>query len=175
MKISLSASVTGLDEDLAVLEKKFMGAMAAAMPALREDMADCLAEHVQGDVYEAFEPHEYVRRGAYGGLIDIEGNSFFDVRQNGVRMIYLPSGESEQVSPEDQLDGDALIGRIEHLDPPYDWTRRPPPRPFFENFVTELVEGGRAEETLVLAMNQQDAELQIEANGYTGREGDEGY
>lgn len=51
----------------------------------------------------------------------------------------------------------------------------PPPRPFFENFVTELVEGGRAEETLVRAMNQQDAELQIEANGYTGREGDEGY
>ena len=49
------------------------------------------------------------------------------------------------------------------------------PRPFFENFVTELVEGGRAEETLVRAMNQQDAELQIEANGYTGREGDEGY
>ena len=176
MKISLSASVTGLDEDLAVLEKKFMGAMAAAMPALREDMADCLAEHVQGDVYEAFEPHEYVRRGAYGGLIDIEGNSFFDVRQNGVRMIYLPSGESEQVSPEDQLDGDALIGRIEQKNPEYDWTRKPGKRPFFSKFATEMIEDGRAERTLVEAMNRAAAGLDIAADGVsTVRDGDEGY
>ncbi len=173
MSGSASVRITGLDEDMAALEQRFKAALAGAMPTLREDLSQCLFEHVQGDVYEKFDPKEYIRRGEYGGLADIDGNTEFAVTEDSVSMDYQPSGESEQV--ENPLNGDALIGRIEHLEPPYDWTRRPPPRPFFENFVTELVEGGRAEETLVRAMNQQDAELQIEANGYTGREGDEGY
>lgn len=173
MSGSVSARITGLDEDLAALEQRFRAALAASLPTLKEEMATCLFEHVQGDVYEKFDPKEYIRRGEYGGLADIDGNTQFTVSEDSVSMDYQPSGESEQV--ENPLDGDALIGRIEHLDPPYDWTRRPPARPFFENFLTEMIEDNRAEETLVRAMNQQDAELQIEANGYTGREGDEGY
>lgn len=173
MSGSVSARITGLDEDMAALEQRFKAALAGAMPTLREDLSQCLFEHVQGDVYEKFDPKEYIRRGEYGGLADIDGNTQFTVSEDSVSMDYQPSGESEQV--ESPLNGDALIGRIEHLDPPYDWTRRPPARPFFENFVTEMVEDGRAEKKLVWAMNQQDGELEIEANGCTSREGDEGY
>ena len=176
MNIPLSATVTGLDEDISALEKEIANAMAAAMPELKKDMANCLAEHVQGDVYEKFEPSEYVRRGESGGLIDIDGSSFFDVRRNGVRMIYLPSGESEQVKDENQIDGDALIGRIENKRPEYDWRRKPGKRPFFTKFVTEMVEDGRAERTLVDAMNRTAPTLDVRTDGAsTVRDGDEGY
>lgn len=173
MRVKLSAEVTGLDEDMAAIEQRFAAALTGALPALKDEMAQCLAEHVQKDVYDRFTPTEYQRRGDDGGLADIEGNAAFTVGEDSVAMDYQPSGESEQV--ENPLNGDALIGRIEHLNPEYDWTRKPPARPFFENFVTELIEGGRAEETLVRAMNARDGGLFIEANGYAGRDGDEGY
>lgn len=180
MSGSASARITGLDEDMAALEQRFKAALAGALPVLGKDMVDCLAEHIQSDVYGAdFFPTDYERRGENGGLLDMNGNTTVSpVGDNGIQMDYEPSGEvdpPDKYGDQDYLDGDALIGRIEHLNPDYNWTRHPPARPFFENFVKELVEGGRAEETLVRAMNQQDAELQIEANGYTGREGDEGY
>ena len=173
MRVTVSATVTGLDEDMAAMEQRFAAALTGALPALKDDMAQCLAEHVQKDVYDQFTPTEYQRRGDDGGLADIEGNAAFVLGADSVSMDYQPSGESEQVRY--PLNGDALIGRIEHLNPEYDWTRKPPARPFFENFVTELIEGGRAEETLVRAMNERDGGLAIEANGYAGRDGDEGY
>lgn len=174
MNGTVSAQMTGLDEDLKAIESQIMAAMAAAMPELKKDMADCLAEHVQGDVYEKFDPKTYVRRGEYGGLADIEGSSLFDVRQNGVRMIYLPSGESEQV--EDPINGDALIGRIENRNPDYDWTRKPRKRPFFTRFLEEMIEDGRAERTLVFAMNRANRTLGATSDGVsTLRDGDEGY
>lgn len=173
MRVKLSATMTGLDEDMAAMERRFAAALTGALPALKDDMAQCLAEHIQNDVYNKFTPTEYQRRGDDGGLADIEGNAAFVLGADSVAMDYQPSGESEQV--ENPLNGDALIGRIEHLNPEYDWTRKPPARPFFENFVTELIEGGRAELTLTEAMNRQDGALGVEANGYAGRDGDEGY
>lgn len=175
MNISLSASVTGLDEDIAQIEGRFRAALKNAMPALREEMAMCLAEHVQGDVYEKFTPKEYVRRGEYGGLADIDANARFDMRDNGVRMIYLPSGESEQVEPGAQLDGDALLGRIENRNPDYDWSRKPPKRPFFTNFLGEMIEEGRAEQALVDGINTLDGELKVITDGAsTVRDGTDG-
>lgn len=176
MNISLSASVTGLDEDINEIEGRFRTAMKNAMPALKEEMAMCLAEHVQGDVYEKFAPKEYVRRGEYGGLVDIDANARFDVRDNGVRMIYLPSGESEQVEPGAQLDGDALIGRIENKRPEYDWRRKPSKRPFFTNLLGEMIEEGRAERALVDGINTADGTLEVTADIFsTTRDGDEGF
>ena len=176
MNISLSASVTGLDEDIAQIEARFRAAMKNAMPALKEEMSACLFEHVQGDVYEKFTPKEYVRRGEYGGLADIDANARFDVRDNGVRMIYLPSGESEQVAPEAQVDGDALIGRIENKRPDYDWRRKPSKRPFFTNFLGEMIEEGRAERAMVDGINAADGTLEVAADLFsTTRDGDEGF
>ena len=147
-------------------------ALAAAMPALKEDMADCLAQHVQADVYDAYTPLEYQRRGDNGGLIDINGSADFAVGTDRVEMVYLPSGESEQA--ENPIYGDELISRIENRNPDYDWRRKPDKRPFFSRFVDEMIEGNRAEETVVNAMNRADPELGVTADGLVGRDGDEG-
>lgn len=158
-----TAAITGLDADIAALKKELLNAMAAAMPTLKDDMESCLSEHIKSDVYDVFSPREYVRRGENGGLADIEGSSFFDVRQNGIRMVYMPSGESDQV--ESPLSGDELIGRIENKQPDYNWSRKPGKRPFFRNFVHEMITSGRAERSLVNAMNQIAKDFVITADG----------
>ena len=96
MNGSASARITGLDEDLAALEQRFKAALAGAMPTLREDLAQCLFEHVQGDVYEKFDPKEYIRRGEYGGLADIDGNTEFAVTENSVAMDYQPAARANR-------------------------------------------------------------------------------
>ena len=70
------------------------------------------------------------------------------------------------------MDGDDLVNRIEKNDPAYNWGRRPKNRPFFRNFVEEML-GGRAEETLVRAMNGADATLELAEDAGMIREEDD--
>ena len=70
------------------------------------------------------------------------------------------------------MDGDDLINRIEKKDPEYNWRRKPPKRPFFRNFVEEMLDG-RAEETLVRAMNGADPTLGMAADMGVIREEDD--
>ena len=56
MRVKLSATVTGLDEEMAAIEQRFASALTGALPALKDEMAQCLAEHVQRDVYDKFTP-----------------------------------------------------------------------------------------------------------------------
>ena len=176
----LVGQFSGFEQDMAALEKQVKDAFRASRPALAEEMRQCLREHVVEDVYDKLVPEEYVRRRGTKGLADMNASAtvYSDERDGGMNLtlLYHPSGATdgngEPINP--HVDGDDLVNRIEKNDPAYNWGRRPKNRPFFRNFVEEMLDG-RAEETLVRAMNQQDAELQIEANGYTGREGDEGY
>ena len=77
-------------------------------------------------------------------------------------LLYHPSGATdgngEPINP--HVDGDDLVNRIEKNDPAYNWGRRPKNRPFFRNFVEEMLDG-RAEETLVRAMNGADPTLEL--------------
>ena len=91
---------------------------------------------------------------------------YSDERDGGMNLtlLYHPSGSTdgngEPIDP--HVDGDDLINRIEKNDPAYNWGRRPKNRPFFRNFVEEMLDG-RAEETLVRAMNGADPTLELEA------------
>ncbi len=174
MNISLSASVTGLDEDIARIEGRFRAAMKNAMPALADDIAVCMIEHVQGDVYNKWWPKDYKRRGANGGLADID-NSDFSIDDNSVKFTYLPSGETDQT--DFPVHGDALIGRIERRNPKYNWAgHQPGDRPFFTNFLGEMIEEGRAERALVDGINAVDRTLEVMADLFsTTRDGDEGF
>ena len=174
MNIALSASVTGLDEDIAEIEGRFRAAMKNAMPALADDIAVCMIEHVQGDVYNKWWPKDYKRRGADGGLADID-NSDFSIDDNSVKFTYLPSGETDQT--DFPVHGDALIGRIERRNPKYNWAgHQPGDRPFLTNFLGEMIEEGRAERALVDGINTADGALEVTADIFsTTRDGDEGF
>ena len=174
MNISLSASVTGLDEDIAGIEGRFRAALKNAMFGLKDDIAVCLIEHIEKDVYGKWQPKDYIRRGTDGGLADIE-NSDFSIDPDSVKLTYLPSGETDQA--EFPIHGDALIGRIERREPNYDWNgHQPGNRPFFTNFLGEMIEEGRAERALVDGIKAADEELGVTADGIsTTRDGDEGF
>lgn len=178
MAAKIVGKFSGFEQDVAVLENQVKNAFRASRQTLADDMRLCLQDHVEYDVYSKFQPIEYVRRGESGGLADMSATAtvYSDERDGGMNLtlLYQPSGaadgEGEPVDP--HVDGDDLIDRIEKRDPEYNWTRKPPKRPFFRNFVEEML-GGRAEETLVRAMNGADPTLGMAADMGVIREEDD--
>ena len=165
----LVGQFSGFEQDMAALEKQVKDAFRASRPALAEEMRQCLREHVVEDVYDKLVPEEYVRRRGTKGLADMNASAtvYSDERDGGMNLtlLYHPSGatdgEGESIDP--HVDGDDLINRIEKKDPEYNWRRKPKKRPFFRNFVEEML-GGRAEETLVRTMNGADPTLGLAAD-----------
>lgn len=162
----LVGQFSGFEQDMAALEKQVKDAFRASRPALAEEMRQCLREHVVEDVYDKLVPEEYVRRRGTKGLADMNASAtvYSDERDGGMNLtlLYHPSGATdgngEPINP--HVDGDDLVNRIEKNDPAYNWGRRPKNRPFFRNFVEEMLDG-RAEETLVRAMNGANPTLEL--------------
>ena len=158
----LVGQFSGFEQDMAALEKQVKDAFRASRPALAEEMRQCLREHVVEDVYDKLVPEEYVRRRGTKGLADMNASAtvYSDERDGGMNLtlLYHPSGATDGNG--EPIDGDDLVNRIEKNDPAYNWGRRPKNRPFFRNFVEEMLDG-RAEETLVRAMNGAEPTLEL--------------
>lgn len=176
MATRLVGQFSGFDEDIAALETQVKNAFRASRQTLANEMRQCLREHVVEDVYDQFRPRSYVRRRGAKGLADMNAYAtlYSDERDGGMNltMLYSPSGATDgNGSPiEPHVDGDDLIRRIEEKDPEYNWKDKPDERPFFHNFVEEMI-GGRAEQTLVSTMNAADPTLGLVESGGMTREG----
>lgn len=174
--MEMVGTFSGLEEDLAALEAEVKNAFRASRQTLANDMRACLQDHVYADVYDEFQPREYVRRRDSGGLSDMGANTtvFPDEGDGGMNLTlrYQPDGSRDGEGNEvpEAVSGNDLISRIEKRDPDYNWERKPKKRPFFRNFVEEMIEGGRAENTLAAAMNAADPALEIAADGDVTRE-----
>ena len=168
----LVGQFSGFEQDMAALEKQVKDALLSAGAALQEDMKSCLSEHVNADVYEAYEPAAYVRREHKGGLLDMSKNTSESPQPQEIggnvviQLNYEPSGDTdgngEYIDP--HVDGDVLIERIERREPDYNWNRvrDPGDRPFFRNFEEEMI-SGRAEEVLVREANAADPTIEMTA------------
>lgn len=178
MAMKIVGKFSGFEADLAALEMQVKNAFRASRKALADDMRECLQDHIEVEVYDAFQPTEYVRREGNGGLYDMKASAtvYSDERDGGMNLtlLYQPSGatdgEGNEIEP--HVDGDDLINRIEKRNPPYNWRRKPDARPFFRNFVEEMI-GGRAEKTMVYGMNAADPTLNVAADGGVERESDD--
>lgn len=122
------------------------GVFLVALDGVISETKDRLKQHVQKDVYDQWTPTEYIRREKNGGIIDIDGSSringpYPDTKGKnfaaGFELRYMPGGESEQWR--EPASGNALIGRIES-GTGYEWREHPGPRPFWTNFVNEMIE-----------------------------------
>lgn len=170
---------SGFETDIAALEMQVKNAFRASRKALADDMRECLQDHIEVEVYDAFQPTEYVRREGSGGLYDMSASAtvYSNERLGGMELTlrYQPDGSQDGGGkPIDKaVSGDDLINRIEKKDPEYNWTRKPKKRPFFRNFVEEMIEGRRVEDTLVAAMNAADPALGLAADGDITRESDD--
>lgn len=183
MATKVVGKFSGFEADLAALEAQVKTAALHAGTILQEDMRACLTEHIVDDVYDAYDPDYYTRRLSDGGLLDIPKNTAGSpppfVSGDGVEieLQYEPDGATDGLGNvvDNHVDGDDLINRIEKKNPPYNWNMvdgNMPERPFFRNFVEEMI-GGRAEKTMVFGMNAADPALGVAADGGMVRESED--
>jgi hypothetical protein len=150
-------------------QTELRGRIAKGLMALRDNMRESLAQHVVKDVYNAYQPNMYERRGENGGLQQqaLNATSHADGSPDGtsyrIYINFAPNGNhsmesdwaKEGVYP---VHGDDLIGRIENWNPRYSYPprhKRLPSRPFWRNFVSEMVDDGMAEYFFASAMREQ--------------------
>lgn len=141
--------------------------------AVVTELRDVLGFHIRHDVYEAYTPTgevHYKRRkdnGDFGTSLlksadKDHAESIFDLEhggrwKSGIR--YEPTAEHENWRWSDpDLKPDELIGRIEKKEPQYNFNPirgEIPDRPFWQDFVTEMIEGGRFASTLEKILKEQ--------------------
>ena len=149
------------------LQKKlYGGAVAAVSSAVATELRDVLGFHIRHDVYDAYEPTgliHYERRSENSGLgtsllesaDEDNAQSIFKLESNGSwtsGIRYEPTAEHENYEWSDpDLEPDRLISRIEKKDPPYNFEPKKgkiPKRPFWQEFVAEMIEGERFAKTV---------------------------
>jgi hypothetical protein len=190
VEIELKFEVTGqasLDAEFRGFQALLADGMKKSLLEVNAKMQEALKEHIEQDVYYAYVPRVYERRSLNPGfgtpLSDLQANVGFSVtevqmHEKGVggqtRFQYKPTGQHAN-SVWSGTDGDALIGRLENKSPAYRWgNRKVPERPFWQNFVDEMVDGGKAEDFFVDGMNFYAPQLEVEAGGGVERESGDG-
>ena len=169
-----------LKEDLLTAMREIGRACAGSLVNFAApDIKELYKRHVQTDIYDQWEPTEYIRRGASGGLIDFdhngsiyptEGSVSEDTFTVAMKFSYRPDGSSEQW--EHPLGTDDLIRRIETGEG-YEWRKHPGARPFWTNFLNEAIEGNAFADSVLRGLEIQG--IEVEGFPYAERESTDGY
>ena len=153
-----------LEQDLVLFQAELAKRVGNAMNDVGADMQDALARHIETDVYNKYSPIQYQRRSENHGLgtplNDMQANSHIYNKGAGVTIEYKPTGAHENASW-NTANGDDLIGRIEKKNPPYfkKAQGKVPLRPFWQNFVDEMVDDGMLENFFAAAMRRQGEQV----------------
>ena len=158
-----------LDEDYITFTKVFGQAIINAIDQVSAKMTDALKSRIDLDVYAAYSPTVYSRRKDNPSLgiplNDMDKNvrviTGGHVGAKGIdatmRIYYNPTGQHENAEWSN-VDYDELIGRIEHHSPEYEWLPKKttlPDRPFWQNFVDEMIDGKEVERYFVDAIKNE--------------------
>ena len=137
-----------LNKEVQVQMKALMNIFEAAAWDAFAETKEKLKSHIQSDVYDKWDPKDYVRRGESGGLGDIEYNTKGtkepytqtegDNFAAGFNLRFMPDGTSDQW--DEPLSGNWFTRRVESGEG-YEWKRHPGPRPFWTNMINELIDG----------------------------------
>lgn len=174
MRIDVSGIET-IDEDWKEIQQQLILAVSQATSNgsnTVDTMKDLLEAHIQHDVYDVYRPKAYTRRSEnnfgsqYPPLKDIEANAFTFEKGAGVTIDYKPSGDHP--NPEwAERDGDELVKFIETT------PSRPFPRPFWQKYVDDVVDG--IEVYSAFADEMASVGIEIENDGMLiEREADDG-
>lgn len=178
-ELSLNINVTGsetIDSDLNAFKVELGKMVSASMNAVGANMQEALARHIETDVYDQYSPKTYERRYENGGLVAQARTARVYNHGAGVTLEYKPDGMHPTEARWHKVDGDELIGRIEKHEPEYNWQpkkKKIPNRPFWQNFVDELVDEKELERYFVDAMRENGA-TDIIGDGDVIREANDG-
>lgn len=186
--ITINVGVSGLDSidaDVKAELNKLHGIIDGAAFNLGNVMMESLKKHIDKDVYEAWGPGEYPRRVDHPKLgtplNDVSENSFpiFDAPNDvfywRVGLDYLPTGVTSATTADldpgnprydadnprllvpNPANGNELVEIIEKgLS---SWPVTPPKRPFWQNFVDEMIDGGALGSELIMQLRAQGVEI----------------
>ena len=155
--------------------KVYQGAQAG-LTTVGSEMTKQLQKHIQTDVYDAYSPQSYMRRIDYGGGTPIISPKNMDLQLNKMSLTfsYEPGGRNTRYLNSDYVDGDELINAIENSDYTWEGTEEIPKRPFWNNFVDDMVgASGQAEKIFVKGMNTYEPELQVKTDGNMSTDGND--
>ena len=164
-EFGVKIEASGFDEIEKEARKIITAAKGRAISnAVYADMKEALEAHIRSDVYKGYYPKMYKRRSDEPRRGISLAESVTDQRytkQIGpfdyasmelvAGLSYEPTGEHDETWRWSDASGDALIGRIEKKDPPYNWEPKKekiPERPFWQLFIEEMIEGGRFARTV---------------------------
>lgn len=139
------------------------------------DAKDALRKHIREDVYSesVYSPKVYRRRSEHKGLgtpldylekpnaqiIPPSGGNVNGHLVVTSRLYYNPTGEHKKAKWH-TADHSDLIGRIEKKSPPYTWGQdQVPPRPFWQNFINEMVGDGELEKSFVRHLKRTEKDV----------------
>lgn len=172
--ISGIESITG---DFEAITPRINKAVSAGLNAVSSDMKAALKRHIELDVYSAYDPIDYLRRSenpSYGTPLNSDENIGATVSDNTLIFGYVPTGE-HSLYDDEGLDNDELI-KVISLAEGYQWyvkKRKIPARPFWNNFISEIIQGGQAEISFVGGINNADKELNAVQTGQISLDGNE--
>lgn len=177
--------IEDFDMQLRAFLNTLIGEISDASTVAMEESKESLKDHIVNDVYKAYTPKAYKRRSenpllgtplsdldAYSHTIKPSGGNVGGNLVVTTKLYYNPRGshavarwssDAPQKKKIKNVDDNELIGRIEKKDPAYNWgNSKVPERPFWQEFVREMVDGGRLEKAFVRAMKPKE---QVVADG----------
>lgn len=160
----------GIDKDFRQFMNTLIVDLRDALPKVMDDAKENLKQHIETDVYSAsvYQPKVYKRRSENDGLgtplnymespnvkiISPAGGNVGGKLQITTKLYYNPTG-NHSVKKWHGVDYNELVGRIENKDPAYHWgNEKVPKRPFWQNFITEMVDGNGLESSFVRHMKE---------------------
>lgn len=162
-----------ISKEYKAFNTKVYTATQYGLTAVGSELTKQLQRHIQEDVYSAYTPKDYIRRGANGGLIDTKYMKTSQGKMS-VELDYEPSGYNPRYPTSRYVDGDKLINAIENSDYTWAGTGDIPERHFWNRFVDEAVGAhGWTEKLLVRVMNETAPDLQVKRDGRIERDGND--
>lgn len=170
-----------MDKELYAAMTELSKEVSDAMQNALDRSKDFLKKHIENDVYASpYSPKVYQPRhknpSLGAPLSDMESYSdtlpipIGGVTGNGLMLTsaltYLPKG-SHRKKKWDTANGNELIGRIERKNPSYTWenpNNSIPERPFWQNFIDEMVQGGELERLFVDALKTKEPSAKADGN-----------
>ena len=143
-----------IEEDYEKFERRLDKAIYGGLKVVASELPPALRQHIDDDYYAQYEPITgYGRRYMIGD--DSAMNTSFTY--NSMTFNYHPVGANSR----NLIEGDRFLSIMEN-GTGYGWEyANVPPRPFWQKFVSEQIEGGEMERNFVKGMNEVDKDLQV--------------
>lgn len=176
MKVTVEG-IDSIDKNFDAVMKEIDNAVNYGLEVVGTEMRGSLQVHIMDDVYEQYEPEVYLRRVDYPeyGVSMMDSSNIEEQIENGrLHFSYAFSGVNTAFEGAPYYkQSDKIIKAIQD-GVNYSWDVDIEPRPFWDNFVADMIDKGMAEQYLVKAMNYYDDRLQVKGDGKVIKDGNDG-